>query len=404
MPQHSDAARALDSTARRVLMIAERFPPDLGGLARSAARTAGALARLGVAVDVLAWTRTLPPGTLESGPAGEVVESATGATLHRLGLFANLDLSMQHTSNVLEWLHGERDFQAVWGHYIYPAGFMAVSFAETMGIASTVSARGNDVDRLMFPPGDFARLTWTLDRAGVVTAVSRDLAHKIDMLLGRDAKVAVVPNVVDLERFRPGPHDPALRESLGIASDEAVMCFCGELRHKKGLPFLLSALADVRRDRPACLLVIGEVRAREQEVLARFRAEHPEDAARLLVTGRLDDPEVVAAHLRLCDVFLQPSMWDGLPNAVLEAMACGRCVIASDAGGIPEAIDHGDNGFLIPRARLHVLGEAVLELLDLPADERESLGAAARQRVEDHFHRDREAAALQQVLDRLLPR
>ncbi|MEK6236073.1 MAG: hypothetical protein N2C14_15310, partial [Planctomycetales bacterium] len=114
----------------RVMMLVERFPPDLGGVARSAGRIAGALRDAGADPHVLAWTKTLPPGVLETSDAGTVVPSAHDVSLHRLGLYGNLDFSLQHTMNVLEWLHGQFRFDAVWGHYLYPAGFMAVLFAE----------------------------------------------------------------------------------------------------------------------------------------------------------------------------------------------------------------------------------------------------------------------------------
>ncbi|REG24552.1 glycosyltransferase involved in cell wall biosynthesis [Archangium gephyra] len=388
----------------RILLIAERFPPDLGGLARSGARTAGSLARLDAQVDVLTWTRTLPPGALQTLDAGEVAASARGATLHRLGLFGQTDTSMQHTLDVLDFLHSRHHYQLVWGHYLSPPGFMAVTFAGLAGIPSTVSARGNDVDQAMFPPGDFARLLWTLQRATVLTAASGDLGRKMAMLLGCDPGIEVIPNAVDTTLFHPGPADPALRERLGIAPGELVLGFSGELRHKKGVPFLLSALSEVRKVRPACLLVIGEVRSREQEHLTTFRAEHPEDAARVLVTGRLDAPEDVAAHLRLCDVYLQPSLWDGMPNAMLEAMACARVVVASDAGGIPEAIDSGHNGFLVPKALLNHLGQAVVDVLSLSEERRAAIGAAARARIEERFQARAEAEALQRVLDRTIPK
>jgi phosphatidyl-myo-inositol dimannoside synthase len=388
----------------RILLIAERFPPDLGGLARSGARTAGSLARMDAQVDVLTWTRTLPPGALQTLDAGEVAASARGATLHRLGLFGQTDTSMQHTLDVLDFLHSQRRYQLVWGHYLSPPGFMAVTFAGLAGIPSTVSARGNDVDQAMFPPGDFARLLWTLQRATVLTAASGDLGRKMAMLLGREPDVEVIPNAVDTTLFHPGPADPALRERLGIQPGELVLGFSGELRHKKGVPFLLSALSEVRKVRPACLLVIGEVRSREQEHLTTFRAEHPEDAARVLVTGRLDAPEDVAAHLRLCDVYLQPSLWDGMPNAMLEAMACARVVVASDAGGIPEAIDSGHNGFLVPKALLNHLGQALVDVLSLSEERRAAIGAAARARIEERFQAQAEAEALQRVLDRTIPK
>jgi glycosyltransferase involved in cell wall biosynthesis len=392
------------SSGPRILLIAERFPPDLGGLARSGARTAGSLARLGAQVDVLTWTRTLSPGALQTLDAGEVAATARGVTLHRLGLFGQMDTSLQHTLDVLAFLHARHRYQLVWGHYLSPPGFMAVTFAELAGLPSTVSARGNDVDQALFPPGDFSRLLWTLQRATVLTAASGDLARKMVMLLGKDPGVEVIPNAVDTTLFHPGPADPALRQRLGIQPEELVLGFSGELRHKKGVPFLLSALSAVRKVRPACLLIIGEVRAREQEHLTVFRTEHPEDAARILVSGRLDAPVDVAAHLRLCDVYLQPSLWDGMPNALLEAMACARMVIASDAGGIPEAIDSGHNGYLVPKALLNHLGQAIIDVLSLSEERRAALGAAARARIEERFQAQAEASVLQRVLERTIPK
>src|SRR5690606_39497230 len=151
--------------------------------------------------------------------------------------------------NLLEHLHREAPFDVFWGHYLFPAGFVAVFAAELFEARSTVSARGNDVDRMLFPPGDFARLKWTLERADVVTAVSEELAKKIAIVARRPA--STIPNAVDLDCFHPGPGDGALRARLGIGADETVLGFCGELRHKKGFPFLLQALTQVRAERPA---------------------------------------------------------------------------------------------------------------------------------------------------------
>ncbi len=385
----------------RVLFLTERYAPDVGGVARSARRTAEAIAHLGWDCHVLTWTKTLPPGQLQSmSPQSDAPDAPM---LHRLGLFANWDLTMQHTMNVVQWLHGRFAFDAAWGHYLYPAGFLAVTLAQTLGLASLVSARGNDVDRLMFPPGDFARLLWTLQRADAITAVSADLAHKIVVLLGRDPAVQVVHNSVDLATFSPGPAEEQLRAEHAIRPGETVLGFCGELRHKKGLPFLLGALDEVRREREACLLVIGEVRSREQAALSQYLADRSETARRVLVTGHLPSPREVARRLRLCDVVLQPSIWDGLPNALLEAMACGRIVIASDAGGIPEVIEHEVSGYMIPRHQLDRLGQATLEVLSLPESHRAALQSGARQRVAEAFHPSVEADALQALLAGVIP-
>ncbi|WP_242048537.1 MULTISPECIES: glycosyltransferase family 4 protein [Nostocaceae] len=434
---------------KRLLLITERFSPDVGGLARSATRLVGTLCQLGVAVDVVTWSRYLQPG--------EVLppESIDGKSrVYRIGLYRNWDMTMPHTLNVLEWLHSCWHYDAVWGHYVFPSGFLATWFGGMQGIPSTVSARGNDIDKEMFPPGDFARLQWTLQQTQVITAVSADMSRKIQLLSGRD-DVLVLKNAVDTEIFAPQsiicgvqtsqitPLNPPFprgeisnlsslplergglgwgnksdtingvytvesavgkinKESLGIAPEEVVLGFCGELREKKGQQFLLNALTTVRNQRPACLLIIGEVRASQESVLQVYATQYPEHAQRIIMTGHLPDIQAVAAHLQLCDVYLQPSLWEGMPNALLEAMACGCCCIASDAGGITEVITHGEDGFILPRSQLHKLGEAVLECLTMPSTIKSQITQAARDRILKEYSIPQEQQRLQIVLDRLL--
>lgn len=382
----------------RLLLVSERYAPDVGGVAVSTTRIAEALAANGVDVEVLAWSRRLPAGQMETTGRGE----SRRPTVHRLGMFGSWDATLQHTVIALEWLHGQDLFHAVWGHYLVPAGFAAVLFAESVGIPSTVSARGNDVDRLAFPPGDFARLQWTLQRADVLTAVSRDLAKKVEVLLGEDNRtVHVLPNSVDGKIFAADAAE-GVGERLGVRPGELVLGFSGELREKKGMSFLLSALKQVRQRHDACLLVIGEVRPREQGKLTEFEVEAPGDAERVLVTGHLETPAEVAACLNACDIVLQPSLWDGMPNSVLEAMACGRVVLASDAGGMPEIIEHGTNGFLVPRVQLGSLAVAVEEILGLGDEQRAAIGDAAAEHVRKQFNAEIEAEALRDIIGLLL--
>ncbi|MGH1396561.1 MAG: glycosyltransferase family 4 protein [Trichormus sp.] len=384
----------------RLLLITERFIPDLGGLASSATRLATTLSQMGVEVDVVTWSRYLQPGEVLP-PASLEIQPR----IYRIGLYRHWDMTMPHTLNFLEWLHQTRNYDAVWGHYLFPSGFIATWFAKLQKIVSTVSARGNDIDREMFPPGDFARLQWTLQNADVVTAVSADMAKKIQLLSGRD-DVLVLKNTVDIEIFAPGNEgliEDNLRQSLGIAPDEVVLGFCGELREKKGQQFLLNALTTVRKYRAACLLIIGEVRATQESILQLYGSHQPEDAQRIIVTGHLSEAEKVAAYLRLCNVYLQPSLWEGMPNALLEAMACGCCCIASDAGGMPEIISHGENGFLLSRSQLHKLGEAVLECLAMSLEERNRVKEAARDRILTTHSITQEKQQLQKVIDLLMP-
>ena len=254
----------------------------------------------------------------------------------------------------------------------------------------------------MFPPGDFSRLQWTLENACCITAVTKELAAKVTALCGRD-NVIYLRNAVDHETFRPLPPDLSLGEKLGIRKGEAVLGFAGELREKKGQQYLLQALQRVREQRPACLLIIGEVRPSETAKVTQFIGPGTLEENRVLVTGQLATPADVNRHLQLCDVYLQPSLWDGMPNALLEAMAAGCGCIASDAGGIPEIIAPGVDGIVLPRWQLHRLGDAVLEWLDAESAVRAEVRHAARERIMAEFTFESERGQLREVLDQLIP-
>ena len=154
----------------------------------------------------------------------------------------------------------------------------------------------------------------------------------------------------------------------------------------------------MRAQRAACLLVIGELRPQSQAFVQGYAAAHPEDGARVIVTGHLDQPAQVAAHLRLCDVYLQPSLWEGMPNALMEAMACGCVCVGSDAGGISEVIEHGVSGFVVERSQLHHLGQAVLEYLDLSSDLKAEISKQASLQIAQHHTLAQEQRLLKTLL------
>ena len=379
---------------KRVLFITEHFPPALGGVAVSANRIVAALCGLGVGMDVIAWTRALQPGVVKS--TGE------NPRIFRVGRHREWDTTFPHTLNLCDWLYSAAPYDApydrIWGHYLAPAGFFAAWLGRLKGTPSIVSIRGNDLDRDMFPPGDFARLLWTLEHANVVTAVTEELSRKVTALAGRE-DVVHLPNSVDHEVFRPEPVPAGLRDQIGIQPDEFVLGFCGELREKKGLREILDALRQVRAHRPACLLIIGEVRPSQMPKLFEYTDTEPLPDHRILVTGALPGgPRAVNQHLQLCDVFLQPSLWDGMPNALLEAMAAGCGCIASDAGGIPEIITPGVDGVIVPRWQLHRLAESILEWGNASEAHQRGIREAARARVVEHFNFDRERLRLQSLL------
>ena len=184
---------------------------------------------LGISVDVVTWSRYLDPGEVMPPETTEAYSPLL--RIHRLGLYRHWDMTLPHTLNLLDWLHKQQQYDCVWGHYLFPAGFVATWFAQLNHLTSIVSARGNDIDRGMFPPGDFARLQWTLANATQITAVSKEMAKKVEALSHRPANV--LPNVVDTSIFKREDGSNQLRQSLGIISEEVVFGILRRAERKK---------------------------------------------------------------------------------------------------------------------------------------------------------------------------
>ena len=104
--------------------------------------------------------------------------------------------------------------------------------------------------------------------------------------------------------------------------------------------------------------------------------------------------------MHLCDVYLQPSVWEGLPNALLEAMACGVICVASDAGGITDVIEHEENGFVIPIHQLNRLAEAVHDVVNLPNETKDLILSNARDTIQRRFSPQNELNTLERILNK----
>jgi glycosyltransferase involved in cell wall biosynthesis len=274
----------------------------------------------------------------------------------------------------------------VHGFFAVPAGHVATCVAKLTGRPVCVSLRGNDVDRAMFHGPRLAMLSFVTSRADALIGVSREILGKVTALTGRTAGLHRIPNGIDVSRFVPatGARAGEVPQALKDAPRPWI-AFAGELRLKKGLPVLEALavrLAAARRGRLVCLGgirtdVAGEHAWASLPPVARARIRevpYEADAARL------------AQLYGAMDLFVFPSLWDGLPNAVLEAMACARPVLATAVGGIPDVIEDGVSGFLVAPEALERFPEQALELLEPRESERLArIGAEARSKVARSF-------------------
>jgi glycosyltransferase involved in cell wall biosynthesis len=378
----------------RALWIVERFPPQKGGVARAAGRQVAALAGELERLDVLQLSSELPPGRLE-------VEDFHAASLHRLGRAPRDEESLRLLLQVGLELGRAAGSQLVHGFYATHAGHVAALLGRWLERPSAVSLRGNDVELGMFQGSRAAPLRFALESATVLLGVSREILDAVRAWTGRCSGLHFVPNGVDAELFCPGEVSGGVLEELGGAP-RPWLGFSGQLRFKKGLSVLLELAEGLAARDAGTLFAIGGGRSDERETLLRWRAARPAASRRLLELPYRDDPVRLVSLYRAMDLMLFPSLWDGMPNALLEAMACGRPVVAAAAGGIRDAVADGETGILVPLTQLDQFPEVVERVLAQPGPALAALGRRAREHVREHLPAAAELTATLEVYRSLL--
>jgi len=374
-----------------ICILTDKYPPDVGGLAVSSRRLARGLGRAGHAVCVSASSASIAPGNIVWADDDDV-------KVGRIGPHRRTDDTLADWFDQIVALHVRQRFDVIHAMYVAQSAFVAVTAARYLGVPSVVSARGNDLDRTAFDPARFSQISWTLQNASAVTAVTTDLVRKAQVI-APGCRPHFIPNGVDAALFAPGPRDQSLAASLGL-SDAPVIAFVGEARRKKGLSVLLLAFAQVcaHSDPSPILLLVGGVRQDDQPILDVFCRQNPQLAVRIVPNVAHQE---LPAYYRLTDMLVIPSLHDGMPNALLEGMACERAVVASQVGGMLEVLRDGENGLLVPPGDVDALAEAMSSLIADPAC-RARLGQAARLTMESGFTPEREVQRNLEIYQRVL--
>ena len=364
----------------RIALLSEKYTPDIGGLAISAERLARSLASAGHQIHVFAPTSNVLPCETRT-------LTSSGIRVTRFGARKRVDDTLVDWFELLADEHRREPFDVIHAYFLTQAGFVAAYAGKYLDVPSVVSARGNDLERAVFDPSRAAHILYAIRHASAVTTNASNLAKKATAFVP-GLNITLIPNGIDADLFKPLPRNIALAESLSsinrgkLGSTARVIGFAGELREKKGLRPLLSAYAQVNNLNQATLLIVGDVRVGEDgQLFEEFKRSHPN--AQIFVTGFVPHVDL-PAYYSLMDVFVQPSLRDGLPNALLEAMACERAVVATPVGGIPDAIADRKNGRLVSTNNATELAEVIEEVLTNEALRKE-LGRAGRQTILEKF-------------------
>jgi glycosyltransferase involved in cell wall biosynthesis len=231
----------------------------------------------------------------------------------------------------------------IYAHWLWPGGAAALELRRRFGWPVAAIARGSEMHHWQTVNPHcrpyVARVVRDADTVLTNCIGLRDEARRIAPDAARS--INVVYNGCDATRFTPAPNRAAVRASLGISANTRLMLFCGSVIERKGIRNLVRAWGRHAAKWPAWrLAVVGRL---VEPGLVRELAK----AERVMIVGPVPHDHV-ARWMQAADAYVQPSIYEGLANATMEAMSTALPVIATDTGGQRELIENGRNGLLVP--------------------------------------------------------
>ena len=302
-------------------------------------------------------------------------------------------------------LTAREKFDVLHAHWVLPNAPAAALVARLRKLPLVISMHGSDVfmaekNRVF---GSAAR--WCFDRAAWLTACSDELMQRAFALGADETKTEWIPYGADAKAFHVNPADAQrVRAQLHLQNDDVMILAVGRLVYKKGFEFLIAAMPQILKRTPhARLALIG---------YGDLRDELERQAHTLGLNGHITfagrvPREQIPAYFGAADIVCVPSVRDaagnvdGLPNVVLEGMAAGKAIVASNIAGFPDVIDDGASGLLVPEKKPDALADAIVSLAR-DARLRASLGANAREKIHAQLNWENVARRFSRVYERVL--
>jgi glycosyltransferase involved in cell wall biosynthesis len=254
-------------------------------------------------------------------------------------------------------IHRRERIDVINAHYLYPEGVAATAIGRLLRIPVVLSARGSDVNYLSKMRGRKGQIRWAVRSCSMTTAVSRALSDGLMQLGVVDSRVRTIPNGVNQIKF-PMRSRKEARALLRLQDPLRVLLFVGLLKEVKGLHYLIESLSKIRDsgklDFATYLVGDGPLRVSIEEEIRNAKLE---DSVSIL---GMKAHEEVSLWMAASDLIVLPSLNEGMPNVVLEALACGRPVVATHVGGVPDLVSEG-NGLLVPPADSAALAGAIVQ-------------------------------------------
>lgn len=246
----------------------------------------------------------------------------------------------------------------IFSFYLYPYGYAALQIGKALAVPVVIESIGSDVNGIADPFSAIHTRT-VLREADFLVTVSEDLRRKIIAMGAPPEKTRTVINGCDLSVFHVRNRFEA-RRSLGLDPDSQAVIYIGRLDVKKGLRELVQAAVKLHPQWPRLHTYIVGDGPDKPAIEAAIQGGNAESYVHLAESCGFDD---VAVWMAASDLVTLPSYMEGCPNVIVEALACGRPVVATRVGGIPEIMDEDSGCFVRPR-RPDELAQAIAVVLN----------------------------------------
>lgn len=392
----------------RVMLITEEYPPVGSGIGVSVQRIAANLRQHGVAVTIVTYDY-VPAGDSREEHTSYILEERDerGTEIFHVGPrpvdFANAggrNMGTTYRSFGAQCLHvAERVRPDVIHSFgVWQAGYIAAVVARQLGLPHVVGVRGNDVGRDLYNPARFAAIQFVFTTAAHVAFVAHGLFRLATNVFGTQPNFSVIHNGCET------PAEDRASEAAGsllrsFPLGRPIIGMFGHVREKKGFLEVLRATQCMASDFQPNVLIVGEHSSEEWYARALSSVADEIVAAGRVVqqVGRVDR-DAVSALMRACDVVVQASLDDGLPNTLLEAMALGCPLVASEIFRDDVGSDVAE--YCDPYLKDSIV--AALTRLLLDAGRRDVLARNARRVAREQFSPAREAGSYARLYEELL--
>ena len=252
------------------------------------------------------------------------------------------------------------NFDLIHGQTVLPDGLTAVFLGRYFRCHSLITVRGSDVNALKENSCEYKIVTYALKQTDMITCVSKDLKKRmINKFLIPEEKIVVISNGIDLE-FSKGRLRKDIRARYKIPKNAPLFLFVGSLLAVKDPLTLLSAFKKVHAKIIASHLIMVGDGYLKNDIINYTKIQGIKSCVHL--SGYVPHHEV-AEYMNECDIFCLSSIQEGWPNVLFEAMSFGKPIVATEVGGIPEAVCNKNYGFLVPPNQPDKMAEGMLKAI-----------------------------------------